>query len=410
MTLLVSWLFPLDEYLSNLTVGCIMNPLFDKFHTSRAKLAYLLNATAAPLCVLIPLSSWTALLISLFEASGINQGNNATITASAFSLYIKTIPFMFYPMLSIAATWIIVQSTLSFSAMKKVEQTNNNEAAKDCPSKTVTGSITSFFLPMIVFIASLLILLIYTGVRAAQVTGTVDIITIVQNMKPLISLFTASLIACIVTSIYLSSHAIMSIKNIANQALCGFCEMLAPISVLLLAWIFSDIINVQLHTGDVVAAALLKGLPLFLIPAILFLIALIISASTGTSWGTLMILTPLAIPLVIQTAHIALIANFNALLLPALGSIISGSVAGGHLSPFHDLVILASTSTKIDPLLHIKTMIPYAAAPIVGALSGFLCAGYLALHNFTTPNICMLSISIGLVVTAGLLALFNKIL
>jgi len=412
MTLCISFLFPLDEYLSNLTVGCIMNPLFDKFHTSRAKLAYLLNATAAPLCVLIPLSSWTALLITLFEQSGIKLSANATIHASAFSVYLKTIPFMLYPILSIAATWFIVRLSLSFGAMKKIENNSNKQQTTTAPTQTqATGSIMSFFLPMIIFIVSLLVLLVYTGIRSTNTGDCITLISILQNMKPQIALFCASLIACIATSIYFMSHYIMTVKNIANESICGLCEMLAPISVLLLAWIFSDIINIQLHAGTYIAGALLNnGLPLFIIPAVLFTIALILSASTGTSWGTLMILTPLAIPLVIQTASLALITNFNALLLPALGSIISGSVAGGHLSPFHDLVILASTSTKIDPLLHLKTMIPYVAAPIVGSLSGFLCAGYLALHNFTTPNICMLSIAVGLFVTAGLLTLFNKIL
>ncbi|KKR97313.1 MAG: Na+/H+ antiporter-like protein [candidate division TM6 bacterium GW2011_GWE2_41_16] len=383
-TLSIAPLFFLDEYFSNLTIGCVMNPIFDFFRHTRVKLAYLLNSVGAPWCVLIPASSWTAFLLATFNKNGINTTTDSIINSSPFMLYIILIPCMIYPIVSVFSAWFISARSISFGPMRTLEQAHNEAKAPQSDECNNSHAATSnFFVPFGVFMGSLIILL------AGTYSG---IIPTPADTQTLFSLLCASIIAALFTMGMFWIKKVFSHKEILYESWIGAKEMFPPVILLLLAWMFGNIVDAQLHAGTYVAQLVSHSFALWLLPCVLFIVAMLISASIGSAWGTLLLLIPFVINIFSTQATIALSVSQIPLILPMLGAVLSGSVAGGHLSPFHDLVVLAATSTKVPVFEHLKTQIVYSIPAIIATFVGFLSIGLMLKLGYTP----VISLSLGL--------------
>lgn len=386
-SLLISCVFFLDDYLNSLTTGAIMRPLTDAFAVPRAKLAYLINSMSSPLCPLIPLSSWAAMIIGNLQISGISDHGmaNTLINADPLMAYLAAIPFMFYAIFIIISAFIVVWGRLSFGAMHRQEviaqESGNLFGGKNIPStKRATeptgGSLADFFVPIICFIASTLFFLLYTG-QSHLLGGTNSFVETLRTADTMFSLLSASLFTLVVICIMNTLRHVFSIKKIGLAAIDGVMLMKNSLIVLLLAFTFGYMINNDLQSGAYLANIISASLPLALLPLIIFGLATITTASTGSSWGTIAILMPLTVKTLasLSAGAAPFVITSVPLLLPSLGALVAGSVAGAHFSPITDATVVSAMSAGAYHLDHVKTMMAYALPALLGSCLSFLIIG-----------------------------------
>lgn len=409
----------LDDYLNSFTVGCLMRPLTDKFKIPRIKLAFLLNSMSAPLCVIIPATSWLAFILSQLENSGIREKiiSSTYIIGDSFSVYLRSIIFMFYPILVIVSSWLIVRKTISFGYMKTQEDIasktgnvfgNKETATKEMSSSenSKTNSIASFIIPLSLFFITLIFSLLFTG-GWSLLKPSEKILYAFLHSDPFISLFVASLISASVSIILFLIMKKINLNQTKNIVIDGFDLMKNSLLLLLLAWTFGSLLEKDLKTGSYLAKLLLSALPTFALPLTIFFTAIFICASTGSAWGTIAILVPLVIPSVIAFSNLeppAILANIP-LIYPVIGALISGSIAGGHISPISDSTIVASTSAGANHLDHVRSQIPYVIPAILGTCFAFLIAGKFISYGYL--KIGIISLIIGLIITVSILLIKN---
>jgi tetracycline resistance efflux pump len=417
-SLLLSLFFFIDDYLSSLTVGSIMRPVTDRFLIPRAKLAFLLDAMSAPLCVLIPASSWVAFILTQLEAGGISLHKNGIqyIQADGFYIYLKSILYMFYPILLVLSAWFIVYRRISFGSMHiqevEADTTGNLFGGKEPPTTKLShdtqkeGSLVDFILPIGTFLTLLIIVLLYSG-SWHFFGGSASFLTSLQSANSLMSLFLASIITLPLSVVYFMLKGKLSLQELKEVSIEGFYLMKNSLIVLLLAWTFSNILKNDLGTGKYLAELLLGTLPGSLMPVMVFITALLVAASTGSAWGTIAIIIPLAIPMVVAFTHkvVPLSVPEVPLLFPVLGAVISGAIAGGHVSPISDSTVMSSTSSGCYHIDHIMTQIGYVAPVILGTSAAFLITGLFASY---TNSIVSISIQIGLGITCIIFLLRNR--
>ena len=418
-SIILSSLFFIDDYLNSLMVGCIARPITDKFKIPRAKLAFLLDAMSPTMCVLVPASSWIALILSQLENSGVNQyiNQNSLIIADPFNVYVNSILYMFYPIILIISTLFIINNRISFGPMKKheliAEKENNLFGLKeaigidtDCQPKV--GSILDFVLPISIFLIGTVLILLYSG-NWLIFGGDQSFIKAILSGNPFLSLFASSLISLIVTIIYLYSGNKLTNTELKIAIVSGFNLMKNSLIVLLLAWTLGAILKEDLKTGNYLAGLLSNSFPGFLIPLIIFLASLIVSSSTGSAWGTIAIIMPLAIPIVVKfSGHSApIILSQAKLVYSILGALISGAIAGGHVSPISDATVMASTSAGSYHLDHLITQIAYVIPVIISCSISLIATGLLTNYN----QLIALPVSLILGITSSLTMLYviNKI-
>lgn len=392
LTLIFSLFLFLDDYLNSLITGCIIKPLTDKFKIPKVKLAYLLDSISSSLCVLIPMSSWTALLLTEIKTSIVNLNlKSDLLLTDPFKIYLNSILFMFYPILSIMNAFIITRNKISYGPMNKYEikaekeNIKENTDLKSCKN----SSIWDFILPISSFLIFTLIFMLYLSNWS---------ITKILNSNPLTALFYSSFLTLIFSIIYFTLNKKILFKDIREIFLKGFNLMKNSLIVLLLAWTLGSIFEQDLHTGQYIASILINSVNIFLIPATIFLTSIIISGTTGSAWGTIAIMMPLAIPTAINFIDISDIKNYY-IIYQAVAAVISGAIAGGHISAISDSTIMASTSSGASAIDHLITQIPYVLPAIISSLIAFIISG-LFISN-------LLSLAIAILTSISIIFLLN---
>lgn len=417
ISLSISSTFFLDDYFNTYTTGAIMRPLFDKFSIPRAKLAFLLNSMSGPLCLLIPASSWVAFILGQFASNGLstNTQGNPLILADPFSVYLQMIPYLFYPALIIFSAWLIVYRPISYGAMRRFEtiaaETGNLFGGKTPLHQqepetqnlaTHKGSLSLFFIPLGTFLVGVPLTALY-AVGWNPFGGEVHWYQAFQSDTVInIALFHASMLALIAMLVYLIAKRIFPARLYGKIFLSGIKLVQSSLVLLLLTWTFSEVLRSNLQTGNYVATLVMSYVPLFIIPCALFVVSTLVSAATGSSWGTVSIMLPICIPtLALLTGHTPALIPEISLLFPSIGAILSGIVAGSHISPISDATIVASNSVQCYHIDHVQTQAAYSLPAIIASGLGFLV---LPMVSTSYLNSFLILIAIGLLTALLLLA------
>lgn len=383
-----------DDYFNCLTVGSVMKPVSDRHKVSRAKLAYIIDATAAPICIIAPISSWAAAVTSSVpEDAGIN----------GFSVFIQTIPYNLYAILTIVAVFTMIIFKLDYGPMKKHEinamagdlfssNDGRNEEEEE-EIKNPKARVVDLVIPVLVLIAACIVGMIYTG----GFFSGVNLAQAFADASASKGLVIGGFITLIFSFFYFMLRDTLSFKQFADCIVEGFKAMVAPILILALAWTLSGMTGLlggPEFVGNLVEGSA-KGLQGFL-PMIVFLVAAGLAFATGTSWGTFGILIPIVIE-VFPTGQMMVIS---------IAACLAGAVAGDHSSPISDTTIMASAGAKCNHVNHVSTQIPYVLTVVGVCLVGYALIGVFHVLNLAQFSIVSLPISIVLLVVV--LILFHK--
>lgn len=348
-----------DDYFNCLTVGTVMRPVTDKYRISRAKLAYIIDATAAPVCIIAPISSWAAAVqSSLPKDSGID----------GFALFMQTIPFNLYALLTLAFLVFLIASGRDFGAMARYEQKHRAEYTEQTQDKQVTfgaGRVFDLIIPIAVLILLCIGAMLYTG----GITQGAGVAEAFANCDSQVSLVLGSFGALLITFLLYVPRKILSFGQFCESFTEGFRSMVPALLILTLAWTLSGICSADyLNISGFVAGMMNQSqTALMLLPAVFFLVALGLSFSTGTSWGTFGILIPIIIGIFEKQPPV--------LLVQTVAACLAGSVAGDHVSPISDTTILASAGAQCDHIEHVSTQMPYALLVAAASLGGYIVGG-----------------------------------
>lgn len=367
-TMALGVLIFVDDYFNCLTVGSVMRPVTDRHNISRAKLAYLIDATAAPICIIAPVSSWAAAVTSSVpDGSDIN----------GFSMFLQTIPYNFYALTTLLMIIIITLAKIDFGPMKTHEKNALNgdlftTAARpygdaDDEMETPHGKVIDLVLPVIILIICCIIGMVYTGGFFEGET----FITAFSNADASMGLVLGSMVTLIITFCFYMSRGVMTFKSFTECIPEGFKAMVAPILILTMAWTLSGmtgLLGADIYVHDLVSGSA-GALKMFL-PCIVFIVALFLAFSTGTSWGTFAILIPIV-------CNVFGNADTTEMLVISIAACLSGAVCGDHCSPISDTTIMASAGAHSDHVNHVSTQLPYALTAAVFSFIGYIIAGVL---------------------------------
>jgi len=363
-----------DDYFNSLAVGSVSRPLTDRYKVSRAKLAYLLDSTAAPMCVLMPVSSWGAYIIAVI--GGI-LASHAITDISPLAAFVQMIPMNFYAIFAIAMVLAVVFFNLDFGLMAKEEEAAKNgelfDANKGRPAGATIeleeaegGHISGLILPILVLIFATIFFMINSGASALAADGKAfDILGAFENTDVGASLVYGAL-SGLVVSLVLSLISGVSISLLAQASFHGAKSMLPAVYILFFAWAIGSTIG-SIETGKYLAALVGDSIPSSLLPLIVFVLAGFMAFATGTSWGTFGIMLPIAGDMAAGTEM--------ALMLPMLASVLAGSVFGDHCSPISDTTILSSTGANCHHMDHVLTQLPYALSVALVSAIGYFVLG-----------------------------------
>ena len=398
-TILLGILIFIDDYFNCLTVGSVMRPVTDKHQVSRAKLAYLIDATAAPVCIIAPISSWAA-AVAAFADEGDTRG---------IDLFIRAIPFNYYALLTLAMMVLLVVLSVDYGPMALHEYNavykNDLYTTPDRPYASATkeaaskdGRVVDMLMPIITLVLFCVIGLIYSGGffdSGSEVYH--DFVGAFADCDASVGLVYGSSVALVVTIIFYLIRRVLSFDKIMECVPEGFKQMVSPILILTFAWTLKSMTD-SLGARDYVAGIVegpASGFRLFL-PCIIFLIAVFLSFATGTSWGTFGIL----IPIVISCFK----ATDPNMMIIAMSACMAGAVCGDHCSPISDTTIMSSAGAQCNHLNHVSTQMTYA----------FSCAGISAVTYIVAAVIehftGSLALTAGITFPIGLVMIFVFIL
>lgn len=382
--ILLGVLIFVDDGFNCMTVGSVMRPLSDRQKISRAKLAYIIDSTAAPVCIIAPISSWAAAVTSSVpESMGIN----------GFSMFIKLIPYNLYALLTLFMMVLLVSMKLDFGPMKKAEEMAlagdvgaSEELSTDAPSKGMQGKARpiDLILPVAVLIVTCVFCMAYTG-------GIFDGASLQMAFADCDSpraLVMGSLFTLIFTCIFFLIRGTLDFRSFMGGIPAGLRTMCAPMIILILSWNLSGmtgLLGAAPFIHDVVEASAVS-LQMFL-PAIIFLISVFLAFASGTSWGTFMILIPIIC---------AVFPENEAMLLVSIAACLSGAVCGDHCSPISDTTIMSSAGAGCQHVEHVSTQLPYALTAAGVSAAGFLIAGITAYHFGAGAALLAAPLSFGL--------------
>ncbi len=362
-----------DDYFNCLTVGSVMRPITDKHNISRSKLAYLIDSTAAPICIIAPISSWAA------AVSGTVEGVNG------ISLFINTIPYNLYAFLTILMVIFISVSDTDYGPMKIHEDnakngdiftTQNNTYEQDAQPVTERGRVIDLILPVAVLIVFCVVGMIYTG---GFFSGT-DFVTAFANCDAAYGLSLGSISALIVIIAYYMLRRVLKFNECMDSIAAGFKQMVPAILILTFAWTLKTMTN-HLEAGAFVSGVVQSATALsVLLPVILFVVAIGLAFATGTSWGTFGILIPIVTSVFeAELANVAQTGEIPSMVIICISACLAGAVCGDHCSPISDTTIMASTGAQCDHVNHVSTQLPYALTVAAVCVVGYLLSGFV--HN-----------------------------
>lgn len=375
-TFVLGVLIFIDDYFNCLTVGSVMRPVTDKHKISRSKLAFLIDATAAPICMIAPISSWAA-AVSEYAADG--QGLN---------LFIAAIPFNFYSLLTLVFVVALILMKFDFGPMRKHELNAMNgdlfsgaqiKAEENEPC--ARGKVLDLILPIVFLLVASVFALVYIG----GIFDGSDFFTAFGDTDATVALPWGGLIALVATMVYMAIRKVVSLKDSMNAIPKGFIAMVPAILILTFATALKNVtaeLGAAYYVGDLMYGAA-GGLMAFL-PAIIFLVACVLAFATGTSWGTFGILIPIVT---------AMFAPDNPLMIVSMSACLAGAVCGDHCSPISDTTIMSSAGAECEHLNHVTTQIPYAVYVAVISFVCFIIAGFI-------PN-ALIALPIAIVIMIG---------
>lgn len=355
-----------DDYFNCLTVGSVMRPVTDRFKVSRAKLAYIIDATAAPVCIIAPISSWAAAVNSYVpEDAGI----------SGFQLFLRTIPYNLYAILTLLMVFTIILTGLDFGLMKKHEKnaaagdlfTSGGEEFDQVKEEEISsnGKVIDLVLPVLVLIGTAIGAMIYTGFLG----GATDVVTAFSGCDAETSLIFATLITVMFMLVLYLPRKVITFKGFMDSFVEGFKMMIPAVGILIFAWSLKgmgDALEIASFVENLVGSNASASV---LLPAILFLVAIFLSFSTGTSWGTFAILVPIAIAMFPG-------ADNMQMMIIAVASVLSGAVCGDHVSPISDTTVMSSAGAQSNHINHVTTQMQYAVVVAVVSAIGYVIAGF----------------------------------
>lgn len=362
-----------DDYFNCLTVGSVMRPITDKHNISRSKLAYLIDSTAAPICIIAPISSWAA------AVSGTVEGVNG------ISLFINTIPYNLYAFLTILMVIFISVSDTDYGPMKIHEDnakngdiftTKNNTYEQDAQPVTERGRVIDLILPVAVLIVFCVVGMIYTG---GFFSGT-DFVTAFANCDAAYGLSLGSISALIVIIAYYMLRRVLKFNECMDSIAAGFKQMVPAILILTFAWTLKTMTN-HLEAGAFVSGVVQSATALsVLLPVILFVVAIGLAFATGTSWGTFGILIPIVTSVFdAELANVSQTGEIPSMVIICISACLAGAVCGDHCSPISDTTIMASTGAQCDHVNHVSPQLPYALTVAAVCVVGYLLSGFV--HN-----------------------------
>lgn len=370
----------IDDYFNCLTVGSVMRPVTDKHQVSRAKLAYLIDATAAPVCIIAPISSWAA------AVTGFVKGEDG------FSIFIKAIPYNYYALFTIVAMVTLVILQVDFGPMAKHEAnakkgdlfTTGDRPYAESKQDVIKGKgkVIDLIFPILVLIICCIIGMIYTG-GFFDGTGFVDAFA---GSNASIGLMLGSFFALIITICFYSIRRVLRFTDCCNSIPEGFKAMVPAILILTFAWTLKTMTE-SLGAKEYVAGLVggVSGPLLGLFPAIIFLVGAFLAFATGTSWGTFGILIPIVVNIFSGTNHTMMIISISACM--------AGAVCGDHCSPISDTTIMASAGAQCNHMNHVSTQLPYAVLVAGISCLTYIIAGFV--RNPVVPFIIGVLILIG---------------
>ena len=354
-----------DDYFNCLTVGSVMRPVTDRYKVSRAKLAYIIDATAAPVCIIAPISSWAAAVNSYVP-------KDAGITG--FQLFLRTIPYNLYALLTLVMVFFVITANFDFGLMKKHEQnaargdlfTTGKEEFEQVKAEEISekGKVIDLILPVAVLIISAIAAMIYTGFLG----GADNVVSAFAGCDAETSLIFATMITVFVMLVLYLPRKVITFKAFMESFVDGFKLMIPAIGILIFAWTLKgmgDALQIGTFVQSVVGSS--ASASLFL-PAILFLVAIFLAFSTGTSWGTFAILVPIAIAMFPGTDKLEM-------MIISVSAVLAGAVCGDHISPISDTTVMSSAGAQSNHINHVTTQMQYAAVVAVICFIGYIIAG-----------------------------------
>ena len=362
-TILLGCLIFIDDYFNCLTVGSVMRPVTDKFKVSRAKLAYLIDATAAPICIIAPISSWAAAVTGFVEGE------------DGFSIFVRAIPYNFYAILTIMMMIGMVLLKTEFGSMKFHEKNalkgdlyttpGRPYDTEKAPEVSAKGTVLDLLIPIKSLIICCMIGMLYTG----GFFSGVDFVTAFSQSDASLGLTMGSFFGLVIT---IALYQVRRVLKFSECMACipeGFKSMVPAIMILSFAWTLkamTDSLGADVYVANVVAASAQSFLKF--LPAIIFVVGCFLAFATGTSWGTFGILIPIVV---------AVFENSNPnLMIISISACMAGAVCGDHCSPISDTTIMASAGAQCEHVNHVTTQLPYAIVAAVVSFISYIIAGF----------------------------------
>ena len=371
-TILLGCLIFIDDYFNCLTVGSVMRPVADRQKISRAKLSYIIDATAAPICIIAPISSWAAAVAGFARGAGADSG---------MSLFVQAIPYNFYAIFTIVMMVVLALAKFEYGPMKLHEKnaiekgdlfTSGTKVEGNDVEANPKGKVLDLVLPVVVLIICCVFGMIYSG-GFFEGTGFIEAFS---NSDASVGLVIGSAIAIVFAIVYLLIRRVISFKDAMACLPEGFKAMVPAILILTCAWTLkamTDSLGAKIFISQLVEGS--AGALQAFLPAIIFLIAVGLSFATGTSWGTFGILIPIVL---------SVFEAGNPLMIVSISACMAGAVCGDHCSPISDTTIMASAGGQCDHLNHVSTQLPYAMTVagvsfVTYIIAGFVPQWYIAL-------------------------------
>ena len=386
-TIALGILIFIDDYFNCLTVGSVMRPVTDGHKVSRTKLAYLIDATAAPVCIIAPISSWAAAVTGFVEGE------------DGFAIFISAIPYNFYALLTIVMMLGLILMNIDFGPMKEFEEKaekgdispdENMTANTEIPASS-KGKVIDLIIPIVVLIICCVIGMIYTG---GFFEGA-NFIEAFSNSDASVGLALGSICAILITVIIYLLRRVLTFTECMECLPNGFKSMVPAILILTFAWTLKAMTD-SLGAKEFVAAAMEQsaGSLMNFLPAIIFLVGCFLAFSTGTSWGTFGILIPIVVAVFAGSNHELMIISISACM--------AGAVCGDHCSPISDTTIMASAGAQCKHINHVNTQLPYAILVAAVSFVTYIIAGF--------AQSAFIALPIGILLMLGTLFIIKRVI
>ncbi len=386
-TFILAAILGVDDYFNNLTTGNVMRPVTDRHQISRAKLAYMCDATAAPICIMMPVSSWAAAVTGVIDNEELG-----------FQIFCRAIPYNFYAILTIVFIIVMIARDIDFGPMKTHEDNAKKGDIYTTPERPFAGveemkfnpngKVIDLVIPVIILIIGCVGGLVYAG----YLNGGTNLLSMFANTDAFVGLPLGSTVALIITFIFFAFRRSMKFTELMDCIPEGFKQMVPAILILCFAWTIGGVTRYGLGAPDFVAGLVESFGPALrnMLPAVIFLIACFLGFATGTSWGTFGILLPIVLDVFTPGGFANLTAdalNEVPILMVGIGATLGGAVCGDHCSPISDTTIMASSGSQCYHLNHVLTQMPYAVTVAAISFVNYVITGILI--NFVPEIVCL---------------------